>query len=324
MNEDTFLAALHESPNDKVTWSALADWLEEDGQTQRAELVRIVRHLRTLPVMKRTKQRIALEERLAALLLAGVRPVVPEVVNSIGMRFALIPPGRFRMGSPRGETGRGGNEPARMVEITRLFYLGVFEVTQRQYQTLMGENPSFFSRGGGGEESVQQIADEDLLDFPVEQVSWSQAQQFLRRMTNLKEEQRAGRIYRLPTEAEWEYACRADTSTPYYLGKEITTELANFGGVFNRTCKVGSYRPNAWGLYDMHGNLWEWCSDWYSDYVAGPLRDPEGLPGDGRRVNRGGCWHNSAKLLRAADRNGSDPSLESVGLGMRAAFTLAE
>src|SRR5262245_22457040 len=117
MNEAAFLSALHESPNDEVTWLALADWLDDDGQSQRAELVRLVRRLRTLPVMKRTKQKAALEDRVAALLYAGVCPVVPELVNSIGMRLALIPPGRFRMGSNRTEEERGPNETAHQVEI---------------------------------------------------------------------------------------------------------------------------------------------------------------------------------------------------------------
>src|SRR5262245_58983821 len=125
MTEDAFLAVLHESANDEATWLALADWLEDDGQALRAELVRLVRQLRTLPVMRRSRQRAPLEDRVAALLKAGVRPVVPEIVNGIGMRLALIQPGRFRMGSPRSEQERIGNERPHEVELTRPFYLGV-------------------------------------------------------------------------------------------------------------------------------------------------------------------------------------------------------
>src|SRR5262249_7779624 len=125
MNEGTFLSALHESPNDEVTWAALADWLDDDGQIQRAELVGLVRRLRALPVMKRTKPRTTLEKRIAELLLAGVRPSVPEITGSFGMRLALIPPGRFRMGSPPGEAERSDEETPHEVEITRPFYLGV-------------------------------------------------------------------------------------------------------------------------------------------------------------------------------------------------------
>jgi uncharacterized protein (TIGR02996 family) len=144
--EAAFLAALHAEPNDEATWLALADWLEEDGQADRAELVRLVRRLRALPVMRRTKGRAALEDRVAELLNAGVQPVVPEVVNSIGMRLALIPPGRFLMGSPPDEAGRREDERQHEVEITKAFYLGVYPVTQGQWRAVMGYNPSFYCR----------------------------------------------------------------------------------------------------------------------------------------------------------------------------------
>jgi uncharacterized protein (TIGR02996 family) len=132
--EEAFLQALHAEPNDETTWLALADWLEEDRQEQRAELVRLVRKLRTLPVLEVAAERVQMEARVADLLAAGVRPVVPEVVNSISMRLDLIPPGHFRMGSPASEAGRGKDEgPLHEVEITRPFYLGVFPVTQAQW-----------------------------------------------------------------------------------------------------------------------------------------------------------------------------------------------
>src|SRR5262245_46536245 len=144
MNEAAFLTALHESPADEVTWLALADWLEENEQPQRAELVRLVRRLRGLPVTRRTKQRVALEERVAALLLSGARPVVPEVTNHLGMRFALIPPGTYLMGSPGNEPGHQSREHRHEVTLTRAFYLGVFPVTQAQYRSVLGKNPSHF------------------------------------------------------------------------------------------------------------------------------------------------------------------------------------
>jgi uncharacterized protein (TIGR02996 family) len=153
--EAAFLQALHADATDEATWLALADWLDEDGQGERAELVRLVRRLRTLPVMKRTKERARLEDRVAELLNAGVGPVVPEVVNSIGMRLALIPPGRFRMGSPAGEKERSKDEgPLHEVEITRAFYLGVFPVTQGQWQRVMGDNPSYFCATRDGKKHV--------------------------------------------------------------------------------------------------------------------------------------------------------------------------
>src|SRR3954447_19500024 len=140
MNEGAFLAALHDNVNDEVTWAALADWLEEDNQPQRAELVRLVRRLLALPATRSTPERKAAEERIAALLLAGVRPVVPEVTNSVDMRFALVPPGTFRMGSPQGERGRNLDEKAHEVTLSRAYYLGVFPVTQRQFEEVMGYN----------------------------------------------------------------------------------------------------------------------------------------------------------------------------------------
>src|SRR5262245_25005358 len=135
MNEDAFLAALHESPDDEVTWLALADFFDEHDQPRRAELIRLVRQVRGLNVTtKRISSRAALEECIAALLEAGVRPAVPEVVNGVGMRLALMPAGRFRMGSPRDEQDRGEDEAIRVTEIARPFYVGVFPVTQEEYR----------------------------------------------------------------------------------------------------------------------------------------------------------------------------------------------
>src|SRR5262245_58422092 len=189
MNEDTFLQALLADPCDEVTWLALADWLEEDGQTQRAELIRLVRQLRDLPVMRRTKRRAALEDRVAALLRAGVRPAVPEITNSLGMRLALIPPGRCRMGSPEDEDDHGSDEVAHEVRITRPFYLGVFSVTQAQFQAVMGVNRSHCSAGKAGRALVKGL---DTRDFPAEMVSWEDAVAFCERLSK-----RDGRAYRL-------------------------------------------------------------------------------------------------------------------------------
>src|SRR4051794_5934732 len=177
MNEETFLSALHEDANDEVTWLALADWLEEDGQTRRAELVRLVRQLRALPPVRRTARRQSLEARVAELLLSGVRPAVPEVVNSLGMRFALVGPGRFRMGAPRGERLREPDEEPRPVELTRPYYLGVFPVTQGQYEKVMGANPSLLRAKGERAEKVKGL---DTSDFPVEGVSWDDCVEFCR------------------------------------------------------------------------------------------------------------------------------------------------
>jgi uncharacterized protein (TIGR02996 family) len=326
--EAAFLAALHAEPNDEATWLALADWLEEDGQADRAELVRLVRRLRVLPVMRRVGERARLEDRVAELLNAGVRPVAAEVVNSIGMRLALIPPGRFRMGSPSEEKERGSDEEAHEVEITRPFYLGVFPITQAQWQAVMGKNPSRFR--GGGKAEVKGL---DTSDFPVEQVNWEAAQAFLAKLAALPAEKGAGWLYRLPTEAEWEYACRGGTSTPFCFGESLSSTQANFNGDYpyggagngphlGRPCAVGTYLANAWGLYDMHGNVWEWCSDWFlrgwwAYSGKSPAKDPTGPSAGSRRVIRGGGWISTSRSCRAAYRDGALPSHLDLSIGFR-------
>jgi uncharacterized protein (TIGR02996 family) len=329
MNEDNFLAALHESPGDDVTWLALADWLEEDGQSERAELVRIVRRLRSLAVMKRSKERATLEDRLSALLNAGVRPVVPEIVNSIGMRLALIPPGHFRMGSPKGEKNRQRNETAHSVTITRAFYLGVFPVTQGQYRSVISTNPSHFRRNGPGKNRVKGISRERLARFPVEMVTWGDAQTFLERLQSRESD--AGLRYRLPTEAEWEYACRGGSAStgPFCYGDSLSPLQANFNGDFpygsasagiNRQCpsEVGSFLPNAFGLYDMHGNVWEWCHDWYGEYASGPAIDPRGPTSGSDWVVRGAAWFDYAQHCRSAYRVGCS-EIRTYHVGFRIA-----
>ncbi len=177
-------------------------------------------------------------------------PPQKQIVNSIGMKLALIPAGTFLMGSPDSELGRCPDEgPQHEVTISRPFYLSIHPVTQREYQTVMGVNPAcfmanLFKRNPG---------------HPVEQVSWDEAVDFCQRLSSLAAEKHAGRVYRLPTEAEWEYACRAGTTTPFHFGTSLFSIQANIDYNRNRTTKVGSYPPNAWGLYDMHGNVWEWC-----------------------------------------------------------------
>jgi len=221
------------------------------------------------------------------------------------MTFALIPEGKFVMGSPTSEIHRAADELAHVVQITRPFYLGMCEVTQAQYRAVMGTNPSWFSSEGGGK---AQVADIDTDLFPVENVSWNDAMEFCRRLS--AKERRA---YRLPTEAEWEYACRAGARTAYYTGN-MEVDLSNAGwyganlipagSSLNRTNRVGQKEPNAFGLYDMHGNVWEWCADWYDkDYYSGsPGQDPAGPPSGSARVIRGGGWLRGPRLCRAAYR----------------------
>jgi formylglycine-generating enzyme required for sulfatase activity len=255
---------------------------------------------------------------------------VPEVVNSIGMRLALIPPGRFRMGSPPTEKDREAEEVPHEVQITGPFYLGVCQVTQRQWKAVMGGNPSSFCAVGGGRNKVRGL---DTDDFPVEQTSWDDVQEFLTRLAARPQEAEAGRTYRLPTEAEWEYACRAGTTTPFHFGDDLLPTQATFEAtpspgaktrrsLLRRPTPVGSYRPNAFGLFDVHGNVWEWCSDWYDKhfYSKSEPADPRGPEAStGLRVLRGGSWQMNPALCRAAKRVRNDPGHRSNVYGFRVA-----
>jgi uncharacterized protein (TIGR02996 family) len=309
-NRETLLGAIAKEPGDEVAWLALADSLEEDGQTRQADLLRLTRQLRG--VGRTDAQRKVLEGRLTTLLKKKVRPVVPEATNSLGMRFALVPPGVFWMGSPEDEAERHSIEHLREVEITQGFWLGVVPVTQGQYQAVMGTNPSHFRAGGPGAEMV---ADLDTSSFPAETVTWRNASWFCSRLSKQAEEKKAKRRYRLPTEAEWEYACRAMTTTAFAFGSSLSSRHANVdptqeaakvrrGPHLDRTCPVGQYVPNAFGLYDMHGQVWEWCSDYYdADYaLTGPRRDPQGPESGERHVLRGGSWYHFAHVSRSATR----------------------
>jgi formylglycine-generating enzyme required for sulfatase activity len=236
-----------------------------------------------------------------------------EITNSLGMKLVLIPAGQFVMGSPATEAEREAGEDQHEVAIARPFYLGVYTVTQGQFQNVMGKNPSFFNPKNGGSP-----------DHPAEQVRWGDARQFCARLSALPEEKQAGRAYRLPSEAEWEYACRAGTTTPFNVGDALSSTQANFNGNFpfgaaekgpflGRPARVGSYAPNAWGLYDMHGNVYEWCNDWYDPdyYKKSPRDNPKGpekgvvVTGFGDNcyvVVRGGCWLDEGRACRSARR----------------------
>jgi formylglycine-generating enzyme required for sulfatase activity len=239
-----------------------------------------------------------------------------EITNSIGMKLVLIPKGTFMMGSPETEEGRGVDETQHQVTISNDYYLGVTEVTQGQYEKVMGTNPSYFQK--------RVIRKSDSSMYPVEQVSWEDAVEFCKKLSDLPEEKKAGRVYRLPTEAEWEYACRAGSKTAYIFGASATSlgDYAWFrGNSDQQTHPVGEKKPNAWGLYDMHGNVWEWCSDWLGDYPKGSVSDPSGPNKGSFRVDRGGNWFFGAALCRSAFRDGSDPSYRNNGSGFRVALS---
>jgi uncharacterized protein (TIGR02996 family) len=313
------LRALHDDPADETSWLALADWLEEDDHPEQAELLRLDLVLRHEPLGTRRAER---EARLCALLASGVRPCRPELVNSLGMRLSLIPPGAFWMGSPDHEAGRDAvrESPRHRVQITRGFYLGVYPVTQAEYEAVTGTNPSGYSTVAAGVDRVQ-----DARQLPVETVSWPNASAFGEKLSELPEERSAGRAYRLPTEAEWEYACRAGTTSVFHYGDTLGPDQANIMGTgLRRTTVVGTYRPNAWGLYDMHGNVWEWCQDLFEAgyYANSPRGDPQGPATAAGRVLRGGGWCNEANGCRSAQRYWGSHTDAYNFLGFRVALTV--
>jgi formylglycine-generating enzyme required for sulfatase activity/serine/threonine protein kinase len=253
----------------------------------------------------------------------------PSLANSIGMKLVLIPRGELTLGSPMEEKNRRSDEQPHDVEITEPFYLGVQEVTQEQYEKVMGVNPSWFTRVGGGKKFVD---GKDTRNYPVESVSWHDAVAFCQKLSARAEEKKARRIYRLPTEAEWEYACRGrDASAPFSSGSTLSNLEANFKPetreffYLQRADEVGRARPNAFGLYDMHGNVWEWCADWYSAsyYRTAPRKDPSGPESGTERVVRGGGWNSFAKDCRAASRRPLRPKEELNHVGFRVAMSLS-
>ena len=239
-----------------------------------------------------------------------------EITNSIGMKLVLIPKGTFMMGAPESEEGRKENETQHEVTISQDYYLGVTEVTQGQYEKVMGTNPSRFQK--------HVIRKSDSLMYPVEQVSWEDAVEFCKKLSDLPEEKKAGRVYRLPTEAEWEYACRAGSKTTYSFGEssESLGDYAWFAGNSNRQPNpVGEKKPNAWGLYDMHGNVFEWCSDWYGEYPNGAVNDPTGPRKGSDRVLRGGGLLDDGAYCRAASRCSVTPLTYTNDFGFRVALS---
>jgi formylglycine-generating enzyme required for sulfatase activity len=233
-------------------------------------------------------------------------------------RMALIPGGSFMMGSSKNEGDPNSTEcPQREVTVPQ-FWMGKYPVTQAQYEAVMGKNPSRFSKNGANR--------------PVERVGWNNAMAFCQKLS-----QQTGQKYRLPSEAEWEYACRAGTETPFHFGETITTDLANYCGLseynggptgkFSKaTTEVGSFPANAFGLYDMHGNVWEWCLDrWHESYYGAPTDGSAWTTGGdrSRRILRGGSWYEYPKHCRSASRGSTleDTALNSVGFRVVCHYT---
>ena len=243
---------------------------------------------------------------LGELVAGAVRTVV---IAGVPTRFRYCPPGTFTMGSPEDEEGRYADETQHEVTLTRGFWLAETPTTQELWKAVMESNP----RGFEGD------------NLPVETVSWYDCRDFIER---IQEDAPKGLKFSLPTEAQWEYACRAGTTTPFSFGSTLNGDKANCRGNYpygtnkkgqylEKTSPVGSYPPNAWGLYDMHGNVWEWCSDWYGDYPNEAATDPTGTKNGSDRVLRGGGWNYTSRNCRSASRNRYTPGYRYFNLGFR-------
>ncbi len=233
-----------------------------------------------------------------------------DLGNGVILEMVSIPAGEFEMGSPSGENNRDGDESPQHKVSVPAFFMGKFAVTQAQYQQVIGSNPSYFPGD----------------NRPVEKVLWNEAMEFCQKLS-----EKTGRNYRLPSEAEWEYACRAGTTTSFHFGPTLTSNLANYRGTSTyqsepkgeyrkQTTEVGSFPPNAFGLYDMHGNVWEWCLDHFHDNYQGAPSDGSAWfsnNDNGYRVLRGGSWYVVPWYCRSADRGWIDPVVRFNNVGLR-------
>ena len=242
----------------------------------------------------------------------SAQQVIEDLGKGVSLELVAIPGGTFRMGSPQGQ-GYDDERPLHTVRVAP-FIMSRGPITQAQWQAVMGALPA--CRFSGPQR-------------PVENVAWHQARAFCERLSKSSR-----RAYRLPTESEWEYACRAESITPFHFGPTITTELANYNGEFtflaepkgvyrHHTTEAGSFPPNAFGLYDMHGNLWEWCADaWHDDYVGAPTDGRPWATGDAPcRVARGGSWHDTPQVCRSAVRLKCEANAGDELTGFRVAFS---
>jgi uncharacterized protein (TIGR02996 family) len=315
---DALLSGIVADPLEETRWLVLADWLEENDDPRRAELLRLHRRLvGTCGEPDAHPERAEWQARVVALLGAGVVPCVPRhtlaLPGGVALVGAFVPPGTFRMGG----SVQDDEKPVHRVTLTRGWFMGVHPVTQAQWKAVMGTEPSHFKGP----------------NKPVEQVSHADCQKFC---TTLTKSLKGRATVRLPTEAEWECACRAGTTTEYYFGDVLNPDLANYDGNYSwngsplgvyreETTAAGTFPPNPWGLYDLHGNVWEWCADWYGPYPGDDQTDPcvnKKQSNNNTRVLRGGCWGNDPDLCRAACRCRLAPAPRFGNYGFRVCFRL--
>jgi len=285
--------------------SALLPRDRSEAEEPRAEMVK------TPPGVSNRTDQLAAERRASVIAGQETGASVQRGVfrNFLGMGFVYIPGGTFIMGSPLGEYGRDDNERQHQVTLTRGFYMQTTEVTQGQWKALMGNNPSHFLNCG--------------WDCPVEQVNWYEVQEFIKKLNEAEKTRR----YRLPTEAEWEYASRAGSTTAFHNG-EIAGDTSGYDEVLDQvgwyyrnsekgTHQVSQKNSNAWGLYDMHGNVWEWCQDWQRKYPFRAVTDPTGATTGKARIRRGGSWSHYPLFCRSAYRSWYEPKDATPHLGFR-------
>jgi formylglycine-generating enzyme required for sulfatase activity len=270
---------------------------------------------------RKEKETAAAEEaaRQFAENVRNKKPISLPLSGDVSLELLPVPTGSFMMGSPADEPGRYNDETRHEVTISKPYWMGKYEVTQAQWEAVMGNNPSEIKGA----------------KLPVENVSWDEAMAFCKKLT--EQERTAGRLpegyrYTLPTEAEWEYACRAGTTTPFSTGNNFTAEQGNYDGriPYNRnatreyrkmTTEVGSFPANAFGLYDMHGNVGELCRDWDGAYPTGSVTDPTGARTGSARIARGGSWYSNARSCRSAYRAAVTSGARSSNYGFRVALS---